>query len=88
MSKDFQNISWTTKKAFEQFLEQSRTFLTTVLTPGCEHFAGHWMHTARRSFATGTQQMRRGNGHLDIDWNRILDNMAEEECLRLRLKWE
>ncbi|KAK5321522.1 hypothetical protein LTR98_011888, partial [Exophiala xenobiotica] len=31
-------------------------------------------------------QTRRGNGNLNIDQNRILDNKAEEECLRLRFK--
>ena len=73
---------------FEHFLELSRTFSTTVLTPGCEHFVGRWIHTARRSFATETQQMRRRNDNLNIDRNRLLDNKAEEECLRLRIKRE
>jgi len=73
---------------FERFLEQSRTFLTTVPTPGCEHPAGHWMHPARRSFTTETLQMRRGNDNLNIDRKHILDSEAEEECLRLRFKRE
>ncbi|KAK5259532.1 hypothetical protein LTR96_011952, partial [Exophiala xenobiotica] len=86
MLKDYQNIFLTTPTVFERFLEQSRTFSITVLMPDSEHSAGHWMHTARRSFATETQQTRRGNGNLNIDQNRILDNKAEEECLRLRFK--
>jgi hypothetical protein len=88
MLKDCHSIFYGMQTVFERFLEQSRTFSTTVLTPGCEHSAGHWMRTARRSFATETQQTRRGNGNLNIDQNRILDDKAEEKCLRLRFKQE
>ncbi|OAL38194.1 hypothetical protein AYO20_02646 [Fonsecaea nubica] len=86
MLKDFHSIFYGTQTVFERFLEQSRTFSTMVLMHDYEHFAGHWMYTARQSSATETRQMRRRNGNLKIDRNLTLDNKAEEEFLGLKFK--
>ena len=74
MSRDFRNIFCEMQTAYEQFPEQSK-ILTTGQTPGCGHYAAHWMHIRRRSSRRGKQ---RKQGH------KVLSEQQTERQARRR----